>query len=129
MIGEKIDRYLVLVDGELDGWCGAVLRDATFSRLLAQLDPRELGDVQRLVGREEVLWGLVDAPEATVSLFHQWLGGDAESSFQEDLELIGRREDSPQRRAWRMVEARLLAIDAARLVLQSRSAGGRQRHV
>ena len=127
VIQEQIDRYLMLVDEELDGWCSALLRDPTFSRLLAQLDPRELGDVQRLVGREEVLWGLQDAPEGTIALFLQPLGSDARSSFEEDLELIGRREASPQRRGWRIVEARLLAIDAARLVLVSRVAGARPR--
>ncbi len=115
----------MLVDEELDRWCCAVTQDRTFERLLAQLDPREVREVQQLVGREVVLWSLVDAPEDSVWHFVERLGSDARASFEEDLELMDRRDDDAPRREWRIAEARLLAIDAARLVLQFRALGAR----
>ena len=125
VIREQIDRYLVMIDEELDRWCSAALQDVTFPKLVSRLDGRELGDVERLVGREELLWSLQDAPGAITDLFLQRLGSDGRASFEEDLALIDRRDDGPEKREWRIAEARLLAIDAARLVLQARAAGVR----
>ena len=125
VIREQIDRFVALVDEELDGWCGALLQDRTYARLLGRLSPTELGQLQRLVGREEVLWSLQGAAAETTWPFMQSLGDEARIRFEEDLDAMVRREKSAQRRVWRTTEARLLIVDAARLMLQCRTAAGR----
>ena len=121
VVQAQIDAKLELVDEELRQWARGVLHDGTFGRVLTALTAHERTLAQNLVGRQVLLWALLEAPDEILAFFVDEIAAEGGVRLRADIAHAGGQAETQDERLWRVAEARLKMVEAARLLVALRT--------
>ncbi|MFA6111032.1 MAG: hypothetical protein WDA75_19930 [Candidatus Latescibacterota bacterium] len=124
-IQRQIDDCLATLDQELRESSMAILEDDTFDRQVAELSPLDRRLLRKLVEPDTFLWALQNARPETVSLLTADITREGQAAFRAEQDQARRRLKDEDLRRGKVTNARLLVIDASRLLLKVRRHGVR----